>query len=233
MERGAYTGQLKKSAISDSLIDKTLVFIWSCLLPWRDDPERPFAEGEEDLNAQFHNFLDSRSRDEFPMVFFQHEQRQTGSRRVDLSAKPVQAVCIQGVTYSKYQPFLVIEGKRLPAPSKAREREYVTGEDQASGGIQRFKLGLHGKDHQVAVLLGYLQKGTPKHWLPILNGWILDLSKSDPDLWSESDTLSACAGTMDAHCGKAVSDHPRSSGCVSPEIKLYHFWVQMVPNDST
>ena len=39
-----------------------------------------------------------------------------------------------------------MEGKRLPTPGSGREREYVasaTGE-KPGGGVQRFKLGLHG-----------------------------------------------------------------------------------------
>jgi hypothetical protein len=100
-------GRLAQTAIHDSLIDQTIEFIWDSLLPWKDDPDRPFAEAEEELNAQLHNFLQSRAIEKFPMVFFQTEQRQDGRRRVDLSAKPTRAVIIQGVMYSRYQPILL------------------------------------------------------------------------------------------------------------------------------
>jgi len=120
-------GRLVPSAVQISLIEQTIEFVWGCLIPWRNDPDRPFAEGEEELNAQFHNFLQSRACEIFPMVLFQHEQRQEGRRRVDLSVKPIKKVVIEGVTYTKYHPIFVIEGKRLPPPSKTREREYVSG----------------------------------------------------------------------------------------------------------
>src|SRR5690554_3382177 len=120
-------GRLARTAVQDTLIEQTIEFIWDSLLPWKNDPDRPFAEAEEELNAQLHNFLQSRATDEFPMVFFQTEQRQEGRRRVDLSAKPTHAVTVQGVIYNRYHPLLVIEGKRLPSPSREREREYITG----------------------------------------------------------------------------------------------------------
>jgi hypothetical protein len=118
LEPSKSIGRLSSTAVQTSLIEQTIDFVWECLIPWRNDPDRPSAEGEEELNAQFHNFLQSRANKAFPMVLFQHEQRQEGRRRVDLSAKPVKKLVIEGVTYTKYQPILVIEGKRLPAPNQ-------------------------------------------------------------------------------------------------------------------
>jgi hypothetical protein len=226
--RAHSAGQLNRGITDNTLVERTLDFIWASLVPWRDDPERFYADSEEELNGQFHDFIDAKARNEFPMVYFRHEQRQTGIRRVDLAAKPVQSVQIESVTYTKYEPILVIEGKRLPAPSpKTREKEYVTGGEKTSGGIQRFKLGLHGKDHQLALLIGYLQKKTPKHWLSTVNGWISDLAEMDTDSWSLDETLDECPEVMTLDAGKSVSVHPRCGNCVSPNIRLFHFWVQM------
>ncbi len=222
-------GRLAPSAVQASLIEQTIEFVWGCLIPWRNDPDRPFAEGEEELNAQFHNFLQSRACEIFPMVLFQHEQRQEGRRRVDLSVKPIKKVVIEGVTYTKYQPILVIEGKRLPPPSNTREREYVSGGEKISGGIQRFKLGLHGKDHSIAIILGYLQQGTLQEWHSRINGWISDLARVQSDDWTELETLVELTRHRQGQKARTSSVHPRLNGCKTPEIQILHFWVQLTP----
>jgi hypothetical protein len=222
-------GRLAPNAVQDSLIEQTIEFVWGCLIPWRNDPDRPFAEGEEELNAQFHNFLQSCANETFPMVLFQHEQRQEGRRRVDLSAKPAKRIVIEGVTYTKYQPILVIEGKRLPAPSRTREREYVSGEAELSGGIQRFKLGLHGKEHATVIILGYLQQGKLKEWHSRINGWISDLARNQPNDWANHEVLAAFSHHHEGKKARAASVHPRLKECKTPEIQILHFWVQLTP----
>lgn len=58
---------------------------------------------------------------------------------------------------------MVIECKRLPTPGgKDREREYVSGfhaNGSPTGGIQRFKLGLHGGQVHDAAMIGYVVNG--------------------------------------------------------------------------
>lgn len=223
---GNSIGRLAKSAVSNSLIDQTIDFIWSSLLPWQNDPSRPVAEAEEHLNAQFHNFLQSRANAEFPMIFFQHEQHQEGRRRVDLSAKPARSVIIQGVGYSRYQPIIVIEGKRLPAPAKSREREYVTGGQDGSGGIQRFKIGGHGKEHKTVIMLGYIQKKFPKDWRNSINAWICELAKTNSHHWSTDEILSEFHNSDLNERAKLASVHPRVVGCASKTIRILHFWIQ-------
>lgn len=220
-------GRLASNAIQVSLIEQTIEFVWGCLIPWRDDPDRPFAESEEELNAQFHNFLQSRACEVFPMVLFQHEQRQEGRRRVDLSVKPIKKVVIEGVTYTKYHPILVIEGKRLPPPSKTREREYVSGGKELSGGIQRFKLGLHGRELPTAIILGYLQQGTLQEWHFRINGWISDLARDQSDDWANHEILAELSLQREGQKARTSSVHPRIKGCATPEIQILHFWVQL------
>lgn len=219
-------GRLAINAVDNTLIERTVTFIWDSLLPWRDDAEREYAEAEEDLNAQFQNFIQVRAGDLFSMVHFQHEQRQTERRRVDIAAKPTKATIINGMTYTKYQPFLVVEGKRLPAPSKARKQEYVTGGVKQSGGIQRFKLGLHGKDHATAVLVGYIQKQDARHWYSQVNGWIGELAQSDPQQWDADEILTAFASADKGSRARAESNHPRSKPHRIAPIQLFHFWIQ-------
>lgn len=218
-------GRLAPRATGGTLIDRTIQFVWESLVPWRNDPEREHAEAEEELNGQLQNFLQARAMEEFSMVLFQNEERQTGRRRVDLAAKPVRPIAIEGVTYNKYHPILVMEGKRLPPPSKAREQEYVTGGDELSGGIQRFKLGLHGAAHGTAILLGYLQSGDAVQWHSRINGWIRDLAASSPSAWSENEKLAELSTNSGGLSARCQSVHPRiGSRKISP-IRILHFWI--------
>jgi len=57
----------------------------------------------------------------------------------------------------------------LPAPAATREREYVTGGTEKSGGIQRFKLGLHGAQQEAGAMIGYIQDKDPKSWQSSIN----------------------------------------------------------------
>jgi len=219
-------GRLAKIAVDDTLVDRTIEFVWDSLSLWRNDPERENVDGEEELNAQLHNFLEVRSREIYYMVFFQHEQRQVKNRRADIAAKSTIPVIIKGVTYNKYRPILVIEGKRLPAPAKAREREYITGGKKLSGGIQRFKLGLHGKDHEKAITVGYIQKHDVHHWHSQVNDWINELAKSHPAEWTANEKLCEFSTADQNIRARSVSTHSRPKSHASAPIRLYHFWIQ-------
>jgi hypothetical protein len=116
-----------------------MAFVERQLPAWRDDKSRQYVESEEDLNAQLCKYLNDCARDGFPMAMFHHEEKQGARRRVDLSALPTGKAIRAAIYASIYDPFLVLEGKRLPAPSAAREREYITGLDERSGGVQRFR----------------------------------------------------------------------------------------------
>jgi hypothetical protein len=220
-------GRLAQTAIHDSLIGQTIEFIWDSLLPWKDDPGRPLAEAEEELNAQLHNFLQSQAIEKFPMVFFQTEQRQEGRRRVDLSAKSIRAITIEGVMYNRYRPLLVIEGKRLPSPSREREREYVSGGVALSGGIQRFKLGLHGKEHSAALIVGYVQKGDALQWKSLINAWIADLATRQSAEWAATEILFEVEAKNASARTRYLSKHSRTKECKTQFIEISHFWIQL------
>ena len=213
-----------------SLVERTLEFVFSELATWRDDPDRPPEDAEERLNAQLCKFLNVAASNRFPMVFFHHEEKQTGSRRVDISALSKRAIFL-GLTYhSIYDPFLVLEGKRLPAPSTDREREYVTGRTKKSGGIQRFKLALHGASQTRAAIVGYVQSGSPRDWLLKINQWISDEAESKDisrEDWSLAEQLLGFNEDSRHRIANSSSEHARDKSAVSPKIQLRHFWVVM------
>jgi hypothetical protein len=80
-----------------------------------------------------------------------------GAEHVDLIAAPSDAtVWIEGRSYVDFDTLLPIERKRLPTPKdKDRdEREYVIEGQGTTGGMQRFKAGLHGAKHTMAAMIG-------------------------------------------------------------------------------
>jgi hypothetical protein len=139
-------------------------------------------------------------------------------------------VIICGTYYSIYQPFTVIEGKRLPAPDLAREKEYVTGGEKRSGGIQRFKLGLHGGDHEKVMMIGYIQNGSPLEWRKLINKWIQDLAVSKQDKnddWNTAEKLPDLIDVSQKTPCRTTSLHSRKGGVVSPNLEITHLWIVM------
>jgi hypothetical protein len=213
-----------------TLAERTIEFIRSQLPEWRDDPDRPDEEGEDLLNVQLCDYLDCSARLGFPMVRFSREEPQVGKRKVDLAAKPAMSAMIHGRVYTKYEPFLAIEGKRLPAPKTDREREYVTGGQKTTGGIQRFKLGAHGSYHTKAVLVGYIQREDGTYWWRTINGWIADLvtgDTADGCEWDDSDRLQRLNVDPATGIASCSSNHRRSGDAVTRHIALDHLWVAM------
>jgi hypothetical protein len=216
-------------------VPKTLEFVRTQLPAWRDDPKRPADSSEKLLNSSLCDFLDSHARSGLPMVRFKHEAPQTTPSTVDLGVHGTEDVTSVGdFGYTIYQPFMVIECKRLPAPSNDREREYVTGTNKTSGGptggIQRFKLGLHGAKVETATIVGYIEEQTTRHWHATINGWITDLAgepSTDGCVWSHADKLQELVCDDDHDASTAISSHERAGVCLTQFIQIHHMWIVM------
>ena len=224
-------GRLTHGPQVNALVDRTVEFVREELPRWRDRADRKPQTDEELLNAQLCKHLEARARQrQFP-VLFHHEERQTARRRVDISAGPVESGFIGTTYHSIDDPFLVFEGKRLPTPGgRAREREYVTGHEKQSGGIQRFKLGLHGGKVKTAALIGYIQKETPVVWHARINLWIRDLAAGlqlRDETWTPADQVGTLTCDKASRTAACDSRHQRVASCASPDIRLRHLWVEM------
>lgn len=212
-----------------TLAEKTIHFVADEMVSWRDDPERTHEAAEERLNAQLCKFLNVAANDHFPMVLFSHEEKQTGARRVDFAANPSHGMIIGKTYHSIYNPFLVFEGKRLPAPSKDREREYVTGGEEKSGGIQRFKLGLHGARQEQAAILAYIQSGAPNAWLTQINTWVDDEARTPSasgERWIHEEKLTNFTEDLARRTSEASSVHVRDNS-ISDKMLIKHLWIVM------
>jgi len=205
-------------------------FISIQLPAWRDDPDRVDEQSEHKLNAQLSKFLNYRAREYLPMFRFDHEEPQQGNRSIDISVSPEANAVIEARTYTIYDPVLVIECKRLPAPSPDREKEYVTGPspDRITGGIQRFKLGLHGATHNLAAMVGYIQDYIEDGWIDTINEWIKELAAKplgDGCVWADDEILHLYDYNIMSRVGKYKSRHRRRTG--SRKIEIYHIWISM------
>jgi hypothetical protein len=223
-------GRITTGIQPGTVVAKTIEFVRRQLPRWRDDATRPVEHAEPKLNIQMCMFLEARARSEFPMACFHHEVPQDGQRRVDVSVSPPEMTVIEAKTYSTYDPFLVLEGKRLPAPSSDRQMEYVTGREQRNGGMQRFKLGLHGAKLQVAMMIGYVQEGSALHWHKEINSWISALAAgtiTDVCVWNAGERLGQLYEDKMDRIGSCSSEHKRSGVVASNSIRLQHLLVEM------
>jgi len=218
-------GRITSGIEESRLVLQTINFVRRQLPAWRDDPDRTDGKSEPRLNLDLCKFLERHARDDFPMVQFVHDELQNGRRSVDVSA-----LAIESTLYSAYEPFIVFECKRLPAPSRNREREYVTGETKKSGGIQRFKLGLHAPNLEVVGMIGYVQKHSAQHWYGQINEWISQLSEGttkDGCVWTEHDRLDPLEEDPSMGIANCRSAHTRIGDVMNPELTIYHLWIVM------
>jgi hypothetical protein len=223
-------GQITSGIQPGALVLKTISFVQQQLPAWRDDPDRPDDLSEPILNQQLCKFLDSRARNDFPMVRFDHEENEPNRRSVDLSASPIETIVIGARPYTIYDPFLVFECKRLPAPSRDREIEYVTGgKKKTSGGIQRFKLGLHGAKLDLVVMIGYIQNRSIREWHQQINKWISELSNGEIEdhcKWEDTEKLHRLEKERNG-TASCQSVHNRTGHVLSNEVTIYHLLVAM------
>lgn len=207
------------------IVNKVVDFVYNLLPLWRDDLERDKkVKAEELLNEQLCTFLCTEAVNE-EVFYFHHEQHQTAQRRVDMAAKPTKHLISAGIYGSKYDVIATFEAKRLPAPSLSRRREYVIGESKASGGIQRYKLCLHGASLSISGIIGYIQKNDFSYFYNTINAYIdeLVLSKCEPE-WSSKEKLLHLTCNTANNTARTLSKHSRIDGTM---ITLHHLWVDM------
>ncbi len=121
-------------------------------------------------------------------------------------------------------PILFIQkSKTCPAIAGRRSKA-----KRISGGIERFKEGLHGNSLDRVGMIAFIQKNDLKHWLAEINGWINDLIHSPPlkshqVRWPESDWVhEAAVETLGV--AELRSVHERR---LLPQIRITHFWLML------
>jgi len=207
-----------------------LDFVAQELPKWRDHPDRPREAAEPQLNTQLcaHLTAAARRTGGFDYLQFRTEfpDEQERARRIDLAPSPCGPMVIEGRRHTEFDMVLPIECKRLPTPkgSDRDPREYVVSDSSTTGGLQRFKLALHGGAHAFAAMIAYIQNEAPSVWCERIRGWVVELSKSDP-LWTVDDCLAMTAADAQLGVTRLRSRHARVGD--RPEIELEHLWVEM------
>ncbi len=227
------TGRLNLSIHLPSTSKLALMdFIAEQLPGWRDHPDRPTEFAETTLTEHLCDYLNGVANfsTDWSHVQFRTEtgDESRAGRKIDLSVKPRGVdIFIEGRRHTQFQALFPIECKRLPTPpGKDRdEREYVFTKNGTTGGIQRFKLGLHGASHSFAAMIGYVQGLSFSYWLNQINGWIHDLSLKHKSAWSGSDALKALTDDPVLGISTLHSSHDRK-GLGICEVR--HVWISMI-----
>lgn len=118
LRSGGYGRLTYQPSDQEGLLPTTLLFLRNRLPMWRDDLNRPQEDAEKPLNSALCDFLDAHARSDtgLPMVRFKHESPQSGQSTIDIGTHGIKQLSIGAHSYSIYQPFFVIECKRLPTP---------------------------------------------------------------------------------------------------------------------
>lgn len=200
-------------------------FVFEHLAQWRDEP-RPAADNESVLNGQLCRALNDFAHALECNFKFHHEADQGANRRVDFSAYEY-VLGARTYSLSRYENLTVFEAKRLPAPDAPRMREYVTGEMTKSGGVQRFKAGVHGKTCVIAAMIGYIERYDVTYFHDKINTWIDELCCHPVDdlIWDSSEKIGQMESYEDG-TARSISFHPRSG---NKELTLHHLWVDINP----
>ncbi len=154
-----------------------LSFVKRHLSEWRALHEVNFDKfsphnPEDELTDSLVIFLNRCGRQEEVPFLFQHQPYDRTRKRTDFSVLP----CEHGTP-----PIMVFESKRLPFPRADRSFEYVSSfasneSSAATGGIQRFRKGDHGKNHSIVGMIAYVQGNTLEWWYNKINEQILFFS---------------------------------------------------------
>lgn len=232
-EEGAVVKGLRSGLhLPSTQFRKLVTFIAAALPFWRDDDLRRQETAEDALSDQLCDFLNDTARNSpgLDAFKFQRETRDDfkGGRNLDIAAKPSGcSIWIGDRHYSPYDIFLPIECKRLPTPAtKTRDpREYLFSGSSSTGGVQRFKSGVHAANHAFAAMIGYVQEQDIPHWQRELSKWIDELSTSAAPLWSTSDRLELECHDKGRRHAVLTSNHARANGL--DNIVMNHLWIEM------
>jgi len=181
---------------------------------------------EDGLNSKLTRFITNAADQE---NFFANRESMEDERRGNSPAVDI-GIYLK-VNDSGIDPPLitVFEGKRLSTKlPKKRRCEYVIGRDEKGkhvtcGGIERFKLGKHGRKLNHAGMIGYLQDGTAERWHDKINTWIRELCRqsSEPN-WSEQEQLA-----LKKNNGR-LAEYTSVIQRTDNELYMTHLWISLV-----
>lgn len=230
------SGTISFGIDADDSIKAVIAFLRINLLKFASNNKNHKILPEESTNQLLCGFLNKEAKKQ-PFRFqpeFIEELTSGRSPKVDFGTlSDEESIVISDREYGEDDSFFSFEAKRLPTPGSGREKEYVIGNGtKISGGIERFKKGLHGSKIKYAAIVGYVQKEDFNHWFLKINGWIDEISTADESgLWTIKDKV-VCDKLREPFLVELFSEHNR----INPDgalgnIELYHFWIDLIdPN---
>lgn len=231
-KRPSQAGALDASLhLGGEWLSSLIAFIAATLVDWRDDPRRPSEAGETRLTAQLCSHLNSACRhSSWDHFQFKREEPDEvhANRAIDLAVAPRGSIIwLEGREYSEYQTLLPIECKRLPTPAGADrdEREYLFSRFRSTGGVDRFKRGLHGANHRRVAMIGYVQEHTIAHWHAQVATWLRGLVSEGTTGWSDADEVTLMLHNTAKRAAHLRSLHSR--GASLDAIAIEHLWIEM------
>lgn len=227
-------GNLAAGILELGAFCREIVFFIEHELPiWRQRSSISAVEDESRLNQSLCLHLDKVSRRNFNVVRFLQEPLQGPNRNADLGVFPLNTLNLDGTNFDDEAQLLPIECKRLPTPpgNRRSDLEYVHGQPgHRTGGIERFKHGLHGPKNQHALMIGYVQAKAFEHWLGAINERLAKLAKggADEGLWNPAERLDTEASGPSAKVQRLASRHQRRRPpCASGSVNMQHLWLLM------
>lgn len=225
------SGKLTHGIEIDSSIKAVVEFIEIHFTKFSEKVKGEITTSEKSLTDKLCKYF-NRNAGNYPF-YFHHENVENHasgiSPQTDIGTLSEEEKLIVGDrSYGEFDSFFSIEAKRLPTPGQNREKEYVIGKDKPSGGIERFKKRIHGKNLKNAAVIGYIQEEEANHWYLKINGWIGELVTSTPNLWKEEDKLAKQEIKL-IGLDKFISKNFRL-GVDGQEdfINLFHFWISLI-----
>ncbi|MCI5212453.1 MAG: hypothetical protein D3910_27545 [Candidatus Electrothrix sp. ATG2] len=206
---------------------KKVVEVIKTILPkFADSAMKEGIENEDGLNSKLTRFISNASDKE---NFFAN--RESMEDEIWGNSPVVDIGIYLKVDDSGIDPPLitVFEGKRLSTKlPKKRRREYVIGHEEQGkhvpcGGIERFKLNIHGRKLHRAGMIGYLQDETAEIWHGKINTWIRELcSQPSEPAWSEQEKLN-----LKKNNGR-VTEYESVVKRTDSELQMTHLWISLL-----
>lgn len=210
------------NAPDNSILNHILKYMADILSKLNAEPD----ENENAITNKFCIALNKFKPPEYPF-FFHHQNIEDVKKNTSTDFAVFGMLSYSG-SYSN--ALIKFEAKRLSNLIKGnREKEYVIGEYKGSkrirnsGGIERFKNEQHGKDVNIACLIGYVQTNSCQYWFNKVNEWIQDeiLKSHDKDLvWNKKDKLAELTKR-----GRISAFNSTSIRISQEEINLLHIWI--------
>ena len=203
----------------NEFVERIIIFVYDHLCRWRDNVKWPVDQNEKKLNSDLPKFLTVSAHEAELNINFYPEEPQENKRTIDMA-----------VSYDELDRYneiiTVFECKRLSEKiGKKRKDEYVTGHQEITGGIQRFKIEAHGGAHEIVGMIGYVENSDFAQWHDFINKCIDGLC-GKPDehslAWYNHEHIATLAHHKEKNKYYGKSIHPRIT---KPDITIHHLWV--------